>query len=58
MSTNPNVETSEQRDARRRRLEAVARWDDRQAHLHRRNGDDRGAERHDNNAALCRWRQR
>jgi len=55
MQTKQNTED---RIAERRRLEACARWHERQSHLAKKNGDYRGAQRHDENADRCRLRQR
>jgi hypothetical protein len=46
------------RRAERARLEAVARWNERQAHLARRKGDERDARHFDDNAMSCRLKQR
>jgi hypothetical protein len=50
--------STEARLAQRQRLEACARWNERQAYLHRKNGYDRDSDRHHNNAMSCRLRQR
>src|ERR1700692_2387767 len=48
--------TSAERLAERRRLEAVARWNERQALQARRKGDERDERHFAANAMSCRWR--
>ena len=50
--------TSEALLDQRRVLEAVALWNERQAQLARRKGDERDAQRFNANALSYRWRQR
>jgi hypothetical protein len=51
-------QTKEDRFATRARLEACARWLERQMHLARKKGDFLEAERLDKAVLDCRWRQR
>jgi hypothetical protein len=51
-------QNAETRIDRRKALEAVARWNERQAMMARRNGDVAAVERFSKNAMSCRLRQR